>query len=57
MIDIDATLISTADHIEIVELVLDPLPRQVVEHPPIVVRADRAAHEFTDEPHRPPSAS
>jgi hypothetical protein len=42
---------TAADHIEIVELVLEQLPRTVVETTPIVVRTDSAAatHEFTDE--------
>ena len=42
---------TAADHIEIVELALEQLPREVVEHAEIVVRTDSAAatHEFTDE--------
>jgi hypothetical protein len=42
---------TAADHIEVVELVLEQLPREVVEHTPIVVRTDSAAatHELTDE--------
>jgi hypothetical protein len=42
---------TAADHIEIVELVLEQLPRQVAERSQIVVRTDSAAatHEFTDE--------
>jgi hypothetical protein len=42
---------TAADHIEIIELVLDQFPRKVVEDTPIVVRTDSAAatHEFTDE--------
>jgi hypothetical protein len=42
---------TAADHIEIVELVLEQLPRQVAEQAQIVVRTDSAAatHEFTDE--------
>jgi len=42
---------TASDHIEIVELVLEQLPRQVAEQAQIVVRTDSAAatHEFTDE--------
>jgi hypothetical protein len=42
---------TASDHIEIVDLALEQLPRQVVEHAEIVVRTDSAAatHEFTDE--------
>jgi len=42
---------TAADHIEIVELVLEQLPRQVAEQAQVVVRTDSAAatHEFTDE--------
>jgi Transposase DDE domain group 1 len=42
---------TAADHIEIVELVLDQLPRAVVETAAVVVRTDSAAatHQFTDE--------
>ena len=42
---------SAADHIEIVELALEQLPRDVVERAQIVVRTDSAAatHELTDE--------
>jgi DDE family transposase len=42
---------TAADHIQVVELVLEQLPRQVVERTPIVVRTDSAAatHELTDE--------
>jgi hypothetical protein len=42
---------TASDHIEIVELVLEQLPRPVVETTPIVVRTDSAAatHQFTDE--------
>jgi hypothetical protein len=42
---------TAADHIEIVELVLDQLPHDAVEHTPIVVRTDSAAatHQLTDE--------
>ena len=44
---------TASDHIEIVELVLEQLPREVVETMPIVVRTDSAAatHELTDELH------
>lgn len=42
---------TAADHIEIVELALEQLPRAVVETAELVVRTDSAAatHEFTDE--------
>jgi hypothetical protein len=42
---------TAADHIDAVELALEQLPRDVVEHSPIVVRTDSAAatHELTDE--------
>jgi hypothetical protein len=42
---------AAADHIEIVDLVLEQLPREVVEQAQIVVRGDSAAavHELTDE--------
>jgi hypothetical protein len=42
---------TAADHIDIVDLVLEQLPRDVVEHAEIVVRTDSAAatHELTDE--------
>jgi hypothetical protein len=42
---------TAADHVEIVDLVLEQLPRDVVEHAPLVVRTDSAAatHELTDE--------
>jgi hypothetical protein len=42
---------TAADHIEIVDLALEQLPRDVVEHAQIVVRTDSAAatHELTDE--------
>jgi Transposase DDE domain group 1 len=42
---------TAADHVEILELVLEQLPREVVETTAIVVRTDSAAatHEFTDE--------
>jgi Transposase DDE domain group 1 len=42
---------TAADHIEIVDLVLEQLPRDVVESAQIVVRTDSAAatHEFCDE--------
>jgi Transposase DDE domain group 1 len=42
---------TASDHIEIVELVLEQLPRQVIEDAQIVVRTDSAAatHELTDE--------
>jgi len=42
---------TAADHIEIVDLALEQLPRQVVEAAQIVVRTDSAAatHELTDE--------
>jgi DDE family transposase len=42
---------TAADHIEIIELALEQLPRDVVETTPIVVRTDSAAatHQFTDE--------
>jgi hypothetical protein len=42
---------TAADHIEIVELALEQLPRDVVERAQIVVRTDSAAatHELTDE--------
>jgi Transposase DDE domain group 1 len=42
---------TAADHLEIVDLVLEQLPREVVETAEIVVRTDSAAatHRFTDE--------
>jgi Transposase DDE domain group 1 len=42
---------TAADHVDVVDLVLEQLPREVVEHTPIVVRTDSAAatHELTDE--------
>jgi hypothetical protein len=42
---------TAADHIEIVDLALEQLPREVVETAQVVVRTDSAAatHEFTDE--------
>jgi Transposase DDE domain group 1 len=42
---------TAADHIDVVELALEQLPRDVVEHASIVVRTDSAAatHELTDE--------
>jgi Transposase DDE domain group 1 len=42
---------TAVDHIEIVELALEQLPRDVVEHAQIVVRTDSAAatHELTEE--------
>lgn len=42
---------TAADHVEIVELALEQLPRTVVESAEVVVRTDSAAatHEFTDE--------
>jgi hypothetical protein len=42
---------TASDHVEIVELALEQLPRETVETTPIVVRTDSAAatHEFTDE--------
>jgi hypothetical protein len=42
---------TATDHIKIVELALEQLPRWAVEQAPIVVRTDSAAatHEFTDE--------
>jgi hypothetical protein len=42
---------TAADHIDVVDLALEQLPREAVEHTPIVVRTDSAAatHEFTDE--------
>jgi hypothetical protein len=42
---------TAADHVEIVDLALEQLPRAVVETAPIVVRTDSAAatHELTDE--------
>ncbi len=42
---------TAADHVEIVDLALEQLPRAVVETTPIVVRTDSAAatHELTDE--------
>jgi Transposase DDE domain group 1 len=42
---------TAADHLQIVELVLEQLPREVVETTVIVVRTDSAAatHELTDE--------
>ena len=42
---------TAADHIEVVDLALEQLPRDVVEHAEIVVRTDSAAatHELTDE--------
>jgi hypothetical protein len=42
---------TASDHIDVVELALEQLPRQVVETAEIVVRTDSAAatHQFTDE--------
>jgi hypothetical protein len=42
---------TASDHIEIVDLALEQLPREIVEHTPILVRTDSAAatHELTDE--------
>jgi hypothetical protein len=42
---------TATDHIKIIELALEQLPRRVVEDAQIVVRTDSAAatHEFTDE--------
>ena len=42
---------TASDHVEVVDLVLEQLPREVVETAPIVVRTDSAAatHELTDE--------
>jgi hypothetical protein len=42
---------TAADHIEVVDLALEQLPRAVVETAEVVVRTDSAAatHEFTDE--------
>ena len=42
---------TAADHIEVVDLALEQLPRKVVETAQIIVRTDSAAatHEFTDE--------
>ena len=42
---------TAADHVAVVELALEQLPREVVEDAEIVVRTDSAAatHEFTDE--------
>jgi hypothetical protein len=42
---------TAADHVEIVELALEQLPRAVVKTTPIVIRTDSAAatHQFTDE--------
>jgi Transposase DDE domain group 1 len=42
---------TASDHIDVLELALEQLPRRVVEHTPIVVRTDSAAatHQFTDE--------
>jgi Transposase DDE domain group 1 len=42
---------TAADHLEVLGLVLEQLPRRVVETTPIVVRTDSAAatHQFTDE--------
>jgi hypothetical protein len=42
---------TAADHLEIVDLVLEQLPRDAVDTSPIVVRIDSAAatHQFTDE--------
>jgi Transposase DDE domain group 1 len=42
---------TASDHIEVVELVLEQLPREVVETTPLLVRTDSAAatHQFTDE--------
>jgi hypothetical protein len=42
---------TAADHIAVVELALEQLPREVVEHAQIVVRTDSAGatHELTDE--------
>jgi hypothetical protein len=42
---------TASDHVDVVDLALAQLPREVVEHTPIVVRTDSAAatHELTDE--------
>ena len=42
---------TATDHIDVLELALEQLPRQVVENAQIVVRTDSAAatHQFTDE--------
>ena len=42
---------TAADHVQVVELALEQLPRQVIEDAQIVVRTDSAAatHELTDE--------
>lgn len=42
---------TASDHVDVVDLVLEQLPREVVERAPIVVRTDSAAatHELTDE--------
>jgi Transposase DDE domain group 1 len=42
---------TASDHVEIVELALEQLPREILETRPIVVRTDSAAatHELTDE--------
>jgi len=42
---------TAADHLEVLDLALEQLPREVVETAQIVVRTDSAAatHEFTDE--------
>jgi hypothetical protein len=42
---------TASDHVDVVELALEQLPRDVVEHAEIVVRTDSAAatHELTDE--------
>jgi DDE family transposase len=42
---------TAADHLDVVDLALEQLPRDVVENTPIVVRTDSAAatHELTDE--------
>jgi hypothetical protein len=42
---------TASDHVDVVDLALEQLPRDVVEHAQIVVRTDSAAatHELTDE--------
>ena len=44
---------TAADHLEVVDLALGQLPRDIVEHSAIVVRTDSAAatHQLTDELH------
>ena len=44
---------TAADHIEVVDMALGQLPREVVEDAEIVVRTDSAgaSHELTDELH------